>query len=246
MIETDLNQPLPPVQIGNLYGCLLVIGRDTTVKGRSHWLCRCGCGKVTSKDADNLRKRVRRCSKTCMLLDQANQPYTPHPSGMDVGRYRRPLNDIVSWGRAKSAEGEDVVICTVCGGGRFFAIPWAAFAAEKVKTPQELADEQTWDALKGTRQSWKDMKQRCTDKRHYPEYAGIITYPPDWDFFEVFLNDMGLRPSEAHSIHRIGSGNYGPGLCEWADDQQQSQDRRPFKSYAKLYADALSDDDLTI
>ncbi len=38
------------------FGYLHVIGRDTSKKGdRAHWICRCKCGTICSKDGKNLR-----------------------------------------------------------------------------------------------------------------------------------------------------------------------------------------------
>ncbi len=77
---------------------------------------------------------------------------------------------------------------------------------------------------------WRKMKQRCYDPkaRGFSFYGGRgITVCQRWlDSFENFLADMGERP-DGMSIDRINvNGNYEPGNCRWATNEQQSGNRR--------------------
>jgi len=71
--------------------------------------------------------------------------------------------------------------------------------------------------------AWSGMKYRCGRDKHYLR----IKVCERWLSFEAFYEDMGPRPSEAHSLDRInGAGNYEPGNCRWATPVEQNSNRR--------------------
>lgn len=63
----------------------------------------------------------------------------------------------------------------------------------------------------------------------YPRYGGRgISVSSRWDDFELFLADVGPRPSSEHSIDRFpdNDGNYEPGNVRWATDFEQNSNTR--------------------
>ncbi len=74
---------------------------------------------------------------------------------------------------------------------------------------------------------WADMKRRCynSKRKSYKDYGGRgITVCERWlESFENFLEDMGPRPSDKHSIDRKNvNGNYEKDNYEWATNKTQS------------------------
>lgn len=78
--------------------------------------------------------------------------------------------------------------------------------------------------------SWQGMRARCLNPNHsrYEDYGGRgIAICEEWDDFEVFLADMGEKPTKNHSIERLDvDGNYTPENCVWADDVTQARNKR--------------------
>lgn len=80
--------------------------------------------------------------------------------------------------------------------------------------------------------SWQHMKDRCYNKRckDYPYYgARGITVCKEWkNDYRQFLEDMGKKPSPAHSLDRVDNNqSYNPSNCRWATKQEQTRNRRP-------------------
>jgi hypothetical protein len=79
--------------------------------------------------------------------------------------------------------------------------------------------------------AWHRMKKRCADPSHPDFYlygARGISVCREWiSSFEHFYKDMGVRPSNKHSIERLDvNGNYEPENCIWATNYVQSRNRR--------------------
>ena len=76
---------------------------------------------------------------------------------------------------------------------------------------------------------WKEMRQRCGNPlaKSFADYGGRgITVCDRWQVYQNFLLDMG-RCQIGLSINRINNdGNYEPGNCHWATNEDQANNRR--------------------
>ncbi len=79
--------------------------------------------------------------------------------------------------------------------------------------------------------AWRHMKSRCLNNNVYNYYnyggRGVSVCDRWLNSFENFFIDMGVRPSNEHSLDRIDSnGNYEPSNCRWATTREQSRNLR--------------------
>lgn len=123
----------------------------------------------------------------------------------DCGTFRPVLDIALKYGGSKS-----------CGCLRREVVTTHGHALTKRQTPEFRA--------------WSHMRERCEVQKHpqYRHYGGRgITVCPEWASFEIFLSDMGERPSPLHSLDRVDNyKGYSPDNCKWSTRKEQTRNRR--------------------
>lgn len=100
------------------------------------------------------------------------------------------------------------------------------YRGAKLDRPVAILDGRKKHSLYNT---WIMMRARC----YTPGATGFAYYGgrgirvcPRWSDFWAFVEDMGPKPSESHTLDRKQSnGNYTPNNCRWATKIEQRHNR---------------------
>jgi len=78
---------------------------------------------------------------------------------------------------------------------------------------------------------WQGMKGRCHNPSHVDYYnygARGVTVSEEWrESFEVFIADMGSRPTDTSTVERVDNDKgYSKDNCMWLEKGEQNKNRR--------------------
>jgi hypothetical protein len=236
----EAEQPHRAVKAGQRFGRLVVIERNfTNPRNGAHWLCQCDCGKRVVTRGSRLRVGATR-SCGCLKKEMGVIQSGPNLSGCRFGRL------LVLGKSAKRAKGMSLWEC-LCDCGEHRSVGSVGLKKGYIRSCGCLRRELASGPHPNRRKAdavvrhplywiWMDMKQRCDNPHNsrFHRYGGCgITVCDRWrNDFRKFAEDMGQKPSPAHSIERINSeGNYEPANCRWATWEEQLSNRslRPRK-----------------
>jgi hypothetical protein len=88
--------------------------------------------------------------------------------------------------------------------------------------------------------TWANMLSRCSNPKapNYADYGGRgIFVCQRWFHFKNFVEDMGIKPSDNHSIDRINNDlGYSPANCKWSTRKEQNSNKRLYRTSETGYA----------
>lgn len=209
---------------------------DGSGRKRLKYQCSCACGQKLEILGENLRSGH---TTSCGCVQDDNRRKRAKPaSGLRFGR----LTITAEAGKYVSPQGKELRLVSArcdCGNEITATLnslkggPSASCGC--YRTELAIGRIAHGDARKGypTKEykTWSGMIQRCENPKStkYSDYGGRgIKVCKEWrEDFEVFLRDMGRKPSPEHSIDRIDvNGNYESGNCRWATPEVQANNKR--------------------
>lgn len=200
-------------------------------EGKALWSCTCECG-VTGVEVTGKALRtggVKSCG--CAWKDAAQKKV--------VDLSDQVFDRLTVTGRIGSnKDGRAIWLCNCSCGAKDVEVVGKQLLSGKTRSCGCLyrdtrgLSKNIKHGYFGTRiyRIWSGMLSRCTNENHdyYHQYGGRgIKVCDQWKTFEGFLKDVGLPPSDKHTLDRFPNkdGDYEPGNFRWATQSQQCRNR---------------------
>lgn len=230
--------------IGKTYNHLTVL-REAPPRRRRSLVCECTCGSIKEYEGHSvLGGKTKSCG--CTRLNKLRtrnkkdnpskyrNPNEKYPYDECIGTTVNGLKFIKEIERSKYGRRQFTLLCKC---GRKFNCDGVQVFNGSVKSCGCYRSESsrlrsTSHGLTGSPEHriWASMIQRCVNKKNksYKDYGGRgIKVCAEWSSFETFLNDMGVRPTENHTLERINvDGDYTPENCKWETRTIQNRNQR--------------------
>jgi hypothetical protein len=208
---------------GDQFSLWTVVSTDGANRANSYKIeCRCVCGTVRSTQAKYLRTgKSKSCGCDGYYVGAMLEAGEVVAIRVDKNRFITVRCECGNEFESRAQSGGLRSGCRSCAIGNRY------IHGDATEKPKEY-------------RAWKGMRQRCDNPKNksYVYYgARGISYSARWDNYENFLEDMGRAPEGKYSINRIDNdGDYGPGNCHWATDEEQVESRRyPVRGRREMY-----------
>ena len=121
------------------------------------------------------------------------------------------------------------VVCTCGSLGQVYSAPLLGGRSKSCGCNANGRPPEHGMHLSPEYKAWCSMWSRCTwpGNASYARYgARGISVSEEWRSFPKFYEDLGPRPSAAHSLERAETnGNYEKSNCRWATPTEQANNR---------------------
>ena len=227
---------------GKRFGRLFVKEYSHTKNKRAYWVCTCDCGNIKISMGTNLSTgNVKSCG--CLRKDGNRLNNFKDLSSSRFGKLivegfshrGKNNNRYIYWlcqcdcGKGKIILGSNLKSGTTrscgCLHREISSERCKLFLGPKIKHGHDRRKRRTPEY-----RTWSLMRNRCNNPRNpeYRRYGGRgIVVCEEWGDFQIFLNDMGNRPSDQHSIDRINNDcGYSKNNCKWSLPIEQCNNRR--------------------
>lgn len=228
---------------GNKFGrltCIKRVDHPETIKHGTYWLTKCSCGNEKTVSLGDLRGGgVTSCG--CFRKEFRRVDLT----GQIFGRLTCISHIVPENGRAdklywfcKCSCGNEVITTTgnLRTGNAKSCSCLQKDIVSKLSTTHGKSNtsKNTGDAY----YIWLGMRNRCNNpkSKDWEYYGGKgVKVCERWDSYELFEQDMGIRPTKEHSIDRRDSDlGYNPDNCYWATFKQQSDSIKYSKRWVPI------------
>lgn len=221
-----------PNYLGLRYGRLLITREVGWGKHRLRVECRCDCGNVVTKRANDLRSgKIQSCG--CLKRERLSEAYTVDMIGKKAGRLTvieragsHPKLSLAKWKCRCDCGTELVVAGAAIRSGNSLSCGCTNWKHGRTRTREYRI--------------WLGVRGRCLNPMasNYQRYgAKGVKIHEEWaNDFAAFYRAVGPCPSDLHSLDRFPNrnGDYVPGNVRWATPKEQARNRSTCKTYEHL------------
>lgn len=186
-------------EVGNIYGRLKVIKRDTTKKDRAYWICECKCGNIKSIQGTHLRSgAIVSCG--CYQKEQTSIKNTVNLVGKTIGNF----TVLESISGNKNRRHSWRCRCNLCGNEKYEVVTTDLYNREScgcqieskgTRSIKQILDENNIKYIQEKR--YNDLVFETGHKARYDFYLPDFNCLIEYDGRQHYIQGNGVYDNEA-------------------------------------------------